>query len=88
MEASIVHYRGSKKNRYKYRGNHIILKIATVNTKEAAVKLIKKKVVWTTPTGNKITGQIVKEHGNSGAVRAIFEKGLPGQSLGGKVEVQ
>lgn len=88
MEASVIHYRGSKKNRYKYGGNHIILKVATINTKEAATKLLNKKVTWTSTGGKIITGEVVKEHGNSGAVRAIFEKGLPGQSIGGKVDIK
>ena len=88
MEAAIINYRGSPKNRHKSGGNHIILKIKTVNTKADAHKLIKKKVIWTSPAGKKIVGEVAKEHGNSGAVRAIFEKGLPGQALGGKVEVQ
>ena len=33
-------------------------------------------------------GKIIRDHGNRGAVRVKFEKGLPGQALGGKVEVK
>ncbi|MEK6940449.1 MAG: 50S ribosomal protein L35ae [Nanoarchaeota archaeon] len=86
MEAVIIHYRGSKKNRYKY-GNHIILKVPKVDNKESALKLLHKTVKWKSSSGKLITGEIVKEHGNKGAVRAIFERGLPGQALGKKVEV-
>ncbi len=86
MEATIINYRGSKRTRYK-NPHHMIIKITTIHNKAEAQKLLKKKVSWTTPTGKKITGEIVNIHGNSGAVRVHFERGLPGQSLGTKVEV-
>jgi len=36
----------------------------------------------------KITGKISSAHGGNGVVRAIFEKGLPGQAIGTDVEVK
>ena len=38
--------------------------------------------VWTNTKGTTIEGRISAAHGNSGAIRAIFERGLPGQALG------
>jgi ribosomal protein L35AE/L33A len=35
----------------------------------------------------KISGKISAVHGNKGAVRAIFESGLPGQAVGGTVVI-
>lgn len=86
MEAVVMNYRGSKRTRYRY-GHHLILKVTSINTKKDAQKLLNKKVTWKTPSGKLLTGTIVKEHGNSGAVRAVFTVGLPGQALGGKVTV-
>lgn len=58
-----------------------------LDNRENAAKLINKPVVWKTKSGNDIKGHIAAVHGNSGAVRAIFERGLPGQSIGTKVKV-
>lgn len=58
--------------------------------KEAAKAIIGKTVSWTAKGKKKTTikGKISALHGNKGAVRAIFEKGMPGQSLGAQVDVQ
>jgi len=84
MEGIIVNFRGSYRTK---KGSHLIIKLPDINTKEKAAGFIDKAVSWKTKSGIEIKGLIVKAHGNSGAVRAIFEKGLPGQSLGTKVKV-
>ncbi|MFA4983551.1 MAG: 50S ribosomal protein L35ae, partial [Candidatus Micrarchaeia archaeon] len=38
-------------------------------------------------TGKEIIGKVSKAHGNSGAVLARFDKGLPGQAIGTEVEI-
>ena len=55
---------------------------------EEAEKVVGKTATWTSPTGTKISGKISALHGRKGAVRALFEKGMPGQSLGSKVEIK
>ncbi len=55
--------------------------------KEAAAKLLEKKVEWTTATGKKILGKVSRVHGSKGAIVARFEKGIPGQALGTDVEI-
>ena len=85
MEGLIANYRRAK---HTQTTNHAIIKVAGVKSKEQAKKLIGKAVVWKNPIGKKnieIKGSIAKEHGNSGAVRAIFERGIPGQAIGTKV---
>ena len=84
MKAVIVNFRGSRRTK---NFNQIILKINNIN-KEKAKELINKDVVWKTSSGKEIKGKITNVHGNSGAVRAKFERGLPGQSLGTEVEVK
>ncbi|MEK6808564.1 MAG: 50S ribosomal protein L35ae [Nanoarchaeota archaeon] len=32
-------------------------------------------------------GNITKEHGRNGCVRVLFEKGMPGQAVGSKVNI-
>lgn len=85
MEGTIVNFRGG---RHTQKNNHMIIQIDSINSIEKAKELIKKQVIWKTPKGNEIKGVISNAHGNKGAVRAIFEKGMPGQSVGKKVEVK
>ncbi len=62
----------------------MIIKINGVDARAKAEALIGKKAVYN--TGKKdITGKVASAHGNSGAIRVIFETGMPGQSLTKKV---
>lgn len=87
MEARIANYRGANSRDYPA---HIILDVPGVKSREKAAALVGKKVTWTAPGKNKtfITGKVASAHGNSGAVRVIFERGLPGQALGTPVTVE
>lgn len=83
MEGIIVNYRGSYKTQ---NPKQIVIKVKGVDSIDKAKKLVGKKVTWKTPSNKEIIGKISSAHGNSGAVRAIFEdKGLPGQALGKKI---
>jgi large subunit ribosomal protein L35Ae len=85
MQARIANFRGGKHTK---SDNHMIIYLPNVMNRETAQKYLNKKVIWTTQTGKQITGTIVNLHGNKGAVRVIFERGMPGQSVGTIVEVQ
>lgn len=84
MEAVISNYRGGARTQYT---NQMILDVAETGSKEDAKKLLGKKVEWTTPSGKKIVGEVTRAHGGKGNVVARFEKGLPGQAMGTKVEI-
>jgi len=68
--------------------NHIIVYPSDISNREKAAGLVGKQVVWKSPKGKEINGKVASAHGNKGAVRVIFEKGLPGQSLSTKVEIK
>ncbi len=85
MEGVIINYRGSHKTQYP---NQMVIKVSDIDSKEQASKLLKKNVIWKSPAGKEIKGVILKEHGNRGAVRVKFEKGLPGQAIGTKVKIE
>lgn len=85
MEAVIVNFRGSRRRK---NFSQIILKIEKYDDIKKAEELIGKEVIWKTASKKEIKGKITAAHGNSGAVRAKFEKGLPGQSLGTKVQIK
>lgn len=76
--------------RHHTKGNHMIIKIDGINTREEASKLVGKEVIWKTPSKKQreIKGKIASAHGNKGALRVIFEKGMPGQSIGTKVIIK
>jgi len=85
MKGVIVNFRGG---RHTQINNQMIIQVNGVDSIEKAKKLINKSVIWKTPTGKEIKGKISNAHGNKGVVRAIFEKGMPGQAVGKKVEVK
>jgi len=67
----------------------MVVKVEGVDKKEDVKKVVGKKVVWTSPAGKKISGTITQAHGGKGAVRVLFsEKGLPGQAIGTKVDIE
>jgi large subunit ribosomal protein L35Ae len=84
MEAKIVSFRRGIKTQAK---RQMIVKVSGVTTRDKARTLLNKNVVWKSPGGKEIKGIITTVHGNSGALRVQFERGLPGQSLNTKLEV-
>ena len=85
MKGRIVNYRGGMRTQ---ETDQMIILAENCSNKEDASKLIGKSVEWTTPSGNKIVGKIVKAHGRTGSLIARFNKGLPGQALGTEVEIK
>lgn len=85
VTGKIVQFR---RGRHKIHEKHMLIEIEDVSNKEDASKLIGKQVEWKSPAGKTIKGKVSGEHGNNGVVRAIFEKGLPGQSIGDEVQIK
>jgi large subunit ribosomal protein L35Ae len=85
MEGLITNFRGGRHTKYD---NQMIMVVDSVDTKDKAEKLVGKKVTWESPGGKKISGKITKFHGNSGALKVHFEKGMPGQAITNKVKVE
>jgi large subunit ribosomal protein L35Ae len=67
---------------------HFLIEIDDISKKEEAQKFVGKNVIWKSPAGKEINGKIAATHGNKGVVRAIFERGLPGQAVTTKVEIK
>ena len=85
MEGVIVNY---KQGRHTQTTNQMIIKVASVDSKEKAAKLVGKRVVYTNKQGKKIVGEIRSAHGNKGALRVLFEKGMPGQAISERVVIE
>jgi len=81
MKGIIVNYKGGKHTQVT---NQMIITVESVSTKEEAAKLVGKTIVYN--TGKKdIKGEVRSAHGNSGALRVLFETGMPGQAIGKSV---
>jgi len=85
MKGTISNY---KMNRHTQKDNHMVIIVDGISKRDKAMALVGKEVVWTSPAKRDIKGKVASAHGNKGAIRVIFEKGMPGQSLGTKVEIK
>ena len=88
MEGTVVSIR---RGRHTTKPGHFLIQPFGVDTRDKAAKLVGKKVTWQSPVGkNKvvITGKVAAPHGGKGIVRAIFEKGLPGQAVTTSVKIE
>lgn len=77
-----------RRGKHTYHKRHFLIEIPNVSTRENAKKFAGKEVEWKSPAGKIIRGKIADAHGNKGIVRAIFEKGLPGQAITTEVEIK
>lgn len=87
MTGTIVNFRGSHRRK---KHNQMIIQLDKVDSRDKAKSLLGKSIVWNSPgkEPKQITGKISRAHGNKGAVSVVFERGMPGQSLGTDVEVK
>ena len=77
-----------RRGRHTIHERHFLIEVNGVSSREGAGKFVGKIVTWISPAGKIIKGEIRGAHGNKGLVRAIFEKGLPGQAITTKVEIK
>jgi large subunit ribosomal protein L35Ae len=84
MQGTIVNFR---RGRTTQTDNHMIVVVSGFDKKDKTKSLLGKEVIWKSPAGKAMKGKIASSHGNKGAVRVIFETGMPGQAIGEKVEI-
>lgn len=85
MEGTISTFR---RGRHTQTTNQMIVVVNEIKNKDQAKDLIGKKVVWKSPAGKELIGKVTFVHGNKGAVRVLFETGMPGQSISEKVSIE
>ena len=85
MEGIIVNYKGG---RHRQTQNQMIIAPEGAVSREKSASFVGKKVVWTSPAGKALTGEVRSAHGNKGAIRVLFETGMPGQAVGQKVDIK
>ena len=84
-KAKVIQFRRGRKTIHK---RHFLIEIEGTANRKDAEKFVGKDVVWKSEAGKIIKGRISSAHGNKGVVRAIFEKGLPGQAVTTEVEIK
>ncbi len=77
-----------RRGRHTIHKRHFLIEIPKVENRKDAEKFVGKEVEWKSPAGKIIKGKISGAHGNKGIVRAIFEKGLPGQAVTTEVVIK
>ena len=87
MEGTIVNYR---MGRHHQTGNQAVILVDGISSKDDTSKLIGKKVSFFCEGKLKkvISGKVSAPHGNSGAIRVLFDTGLPGQAIGKKIKLE
>lgn len=85
MHGKIIQFRRGKRTIHE---GHFLIEVPGVDSREKAKKLAGKEVVWKSPAGREIHGKISDAHGKKGIIRAIFEKGLPGQAITTEVGIK
>ncbi len=83
--ARVIQFRRGRKTVHE---RHFLIEVEGSKNRKDAEKFVGKEVVWKSPAGKIIKGKISSAHGNKGIVRAIFERGLPGQAVTTSVEVK
>ena len=85
VKGKVVQFRRGRKT---VHNKHFLIEIEGSKDRVGAEKFVGKEVTWKSPAGKIIKGVVAGAHGNKGVIRAIFEKGLPGQSITTEVEVK
>tara|TARA_Y100000034_G_scaffold73343_1_gene88301 strand:- start:317 stop:577 length:261 start_codon:yes stop_codon:yes gene_type:complete len=84
-KAKVIQFR---RGRHTIHERHFLIEVDGIKNRKNTEKLIGKEVIWKSPAGKIIKGKISAAHGNKGVLRAIFEKGLPGQAVTTEVEIK
>jgi large subunit ribosomal protein L35Ae len=85
VSGKVIQFRRGRKTIHE---RHFLIEINGISNKEDAKKFIGKEVEWKSPAGKIIKGKLASAHGNKGIMRAIFEKGLPGQAITTKIIIK
>ena len=77
-----------RRGRHTQTTNQMIVVVGGFDKKEKASELVGKTVTWKSPAGKEIKGKVASTHGNKGAIRVLFQTGMPGQAITTKVNIE
>ncbi|MFH1588898.1 MAG: 50S ribosomal protein L35ae [Candidatus Diapherotrites archaeon] len=84
MKAMIINYRRGVNTQNTYQ---MVLEPQGVKDRKEASALIGKTCIYKTISGKEMRGKVSGLHGTKIAVKARFEKPLPGESIGKTLEI-
>ncbi|MAH03232.1 50S ribosomal protein L35ae [Candidatus Pacearchaeota archaeon] len=84
-KAKVIQFR---RGRHTIHERQFLIEVDGNKNRKDTEKFIGKEVQWISPAKKIIKGKISAAHGNKGVLRAIFEKGLPGQAITTEVEIK
>tara|TARA_Y100000310_G_C20224998_1_gene597502 strand:+ start:281 stop:562 length:282 start_codon:yes stop_codon:yes gene_type:complete len=87
VDGRVIQFR---QGRHTQKVRHFLIEVPGIDSRDKADKFKGNDVFWKSPGKEPkvIGGKVAAAHGNKGVLRAIFEKGLPGQAIGTKVEIK
>jgi large subunit ribosomal protein L35Ae len=85
VKGKVIQFR---RGRHTVHERHFLIEVAGTVTRKDAEKFVGKEIEWKSPAGKVIKGKVASAHGSKGVIRAIFEKGLPGQAITTEVEIK
>jgi large subunit ribosomal protein L35Ae len=84
MKGLIVSYR---RGRHDQTPNQAVVKVEGVKNRAEAQAYVGKSVTWKSVNAV-IPGTVASAHGNSGALRILFQRGIPGQAITQHVDIE
>ena len=85
VKGKVIQFRRGRKTLHE---KHFLIEVDGISKRADAEKFVGKEVSWKSPAGKIIKGKVSAPHGKKGVIRAIFERGLPGQAVTTKVEIK
>ena len=85
VSGTVIQFR---RGRHTIHVRHLLIEVEGSKSRKDAEKYVGKEVSWKSPAGRIIHGKIAAPHGSKGVIRAIFERGLPGQAITTKVDIK
>jgi len=87
VTGTVIQFRRGRKT---FKPRHFLLEVDGIDDRDKAKTFVGKSVSWASPGKEPkiIKGKVSSAHGGNGVMRAIFEKGLPGQAIGTEVKFE
>jgi large subunit ribosomal protein L35Ae len=85
MKGKVIQF---QRSRQRFTPRHFLIEVEGIKTRADAMKMAGKHIEWKSPGGKSIKGYVSTAHGSKGLVRAIFDKGLPGQAVLTEVDIK
>lgn len=84
MKAIFLGYKGGHRTQ---KSKCALIRVDGVDNRSEAAAYIGRKVLWISPSGSRLIGEVVGVHGRNGVLKVRFRKGLPGEAIGTELTI-